>query len=730
MNLKINIRQWLNRVFQEDPGSIILFIHILCFSLQVYWAVNLDHTFKYVLGLFVLLAIVSIIYSLLKWKISLKTVILGILGVLLFPLLYMWVKTEDFAYYISNRNIKLMINFILDIIVFFPFYLQFFKPGKISSKNPALYYISLVAFLFYIFIYQPVLYYFSSPGFTEISLSTLLSSVMMPFSILCIFFAVLYLLIPLSGKMLLTRITVCILFCSLLWSIFLRLKVGLLDVFILQFPERVSGMSVIFYLLDPIIITILWICSGKVVSKYRGAVSVLFIIFIAFHLVNLFIQYQKIDFSEVQKMSYIKGEEPYGSMLPMDAGRNHVFSRDKTNVVYVIADMFNGNYIGRIIEEFPEYKEKLDGFIWYPECLAISGTTVTSYPGIFGGYDNIPIKLNENDKTGTEEIREAARFFFTGIKDSGYSCTVADPYVFLETDTAGAKIVYSRNYNSYWEKKNGIYLGEDTFNMSSVLVMLSIFNCAPYHLKNIIYDNSYWIILRGSVSHYFGRKSAIDSLAYIDLLPEISSVNNSGGSFIYIYNHLPHTPYGINKDGNVISNDFPDDENKRFDTGIAAYHSAKKCLDVLINWFEWMKQQDVYDNTVIMVVSDHGNLSNDNGITYTKEMSKSINNPSIFNYDASRANALLLMKNAHDRGNVKIDTRPISSAEITYMLQESAGISFYKAENLHKRNENQPLVYSMPVDGGSEFQQAKFTTYRHYRVTGSIFAPNSWERME
>lgn len=721
----------IKKIAGEEPNILPFCIHILCFSLQVYWAVNYDTIFKYALFINAFFAFASCVYAVIKWKISWKTILLFILGLLLFPLFYMWLNVEYFYSYISSRNIKLSLVFILNVMLFLPFYKPIPNPAHKTYKTAVPFFIVLVTTFFYVLVYQPLIYYFSSPDFMDTTVSSLLLFTGMLFIGLSIVVILIYLFLPPGGKFFLVRVLVTVFLCSFLWSNLLRLKTGLLDVFVFQFPESISGMPVLLYILDPVIIAVLWYLAKLLLLKVKNVLNIMLVVLTIFHLSNIFIQFHKTDFSKVQNRIQIQGNNYSEIILPEHAKENHTFSSDKTNVVFIIADMFNGNYIGKLIEEYPEYREMLDGFIWFPDTVAVSGKTLTSIPGILAGPDFIPKNLNLNNKTGKEETAEAADFFFSAVQKAGFKSTVVDASEFTVEHIPDAHMDNSMRYVNYWIQKNNIIIERNNSGMSAVLVMLSIFNCVPYHWKNIIYDNSNWLVLRRSLTHYAGRRTTIDNMAYIDLLPEISSVKNGKGAFIYIHNNLTHSPYGINKAGNLVTTDFADEENRSFTSAPAAYYSAKKFVDILINWFEWMKNNDVYDNTSIIIISDHGNPYNDNGIIM-KDIGKwNVEDPLKFSYDVSHANALMMIKGEKSRGVIKIDDRQISSADSTGILQSVTGIPYYSSDVLLRAAKQDAVrYYSMPVDGGSSFLNSISSEYRSYEISGSLFTVDSWRSVK
>lgn len=709
--IKGNEPSFFQNLMKREPAVLIFFANSLVFSLQVFWIVNFDETFKYVIVICGSLCTLSSFIAVYRWHFSKKIVPLIILWFLMIPVLYLIFMERRYNPYISNTNLKLLMAFLFDITAFAPLYIHLSKK-KAQKKSEVnilgSFCIILFSLFFFIIVYQPVSYYLSAPldsGVTPISLLTFIACAFsLPFCVL----AILYGLLRVNSRVILVRLVIFTSLVFIAWSMILKLDVGMLDGFVFQKDYALDGIPLFLFLFDALILSLLWYTSGLIVEKQIRTIAA-FSLCVTFLLaVNIGFKYAGADHSAFAKI------EEAGTGMPESAYQNHRFSKSGKNIVFVIADMFNGNYIGRLTELDPVYKEKLEGFVWYPDTLSISYNTASTFPALFAGSAYLPIRLNNNGKIGTEEIRLAAANFFNAVKNAGYSATVANPIYFLPADTAGATIENIFAYQNYWRVKKGYPVGNNLGGSPSRLLMLSIFNAIPYHLKIIIYDNSSWIIYRKSALFNSMSNKAIRDLAYVDLLPEISSTGSEQNRFFYIHNELTHSNFGIDRDGNPVKGTFPDPEKRSFTNANAAFYSAKKEIDMLVNWFTWMKTNGVYDNTLIVIVSDHGNNCMDNGIKLPPSLDSGFGP-----LDVSRANTLLLVKDFGKKGILKSDFSLMSSADIPTIFTRTAGIV------LPFREEKVRIFSSIAGDWES-FIHTDTEKYRTYEVKGSIFDPDSW----
>ena len=381
----------------------------------------------------------------------------------------------------------------------------------------------------------------------------------------------------------------------------------------------------------------------------------------------------------------------------------HSFSRTGKNILYVCLDMFNSVYIDRIRSELPEFDKKFAGFTWYADTLSVSGWTTTSLPSLYGGGGYTPIKNNENGIS----VDDAGKLALAELKENVEAAGLRFSFV----DDIGQN-GESQYYRYYMDRKS--IPMDKRISKRRLLLMLPIFGASPYVFKQYIYNEGFWLVYGERLYLAFNRENALKSLSYLDLLPELSSADSPRGNFLYFRSELSHAPFGINSDGNVIDGDYPDPENKIFDSPTSAYYSAKKCMTELADYFDWMRENGVYDNTLIVICSDHGNSVGDNDIP--------VSNPgdSSERIRKSRANALFMIKPlGNDDGFVVDRDSSKSNGDIVASIFDGMGLE----HNFQYHTEGGTRYYSFML-GRSE----KRMRYVTYRVNGNIFSPTSWEK--
>jgi hypothetical protein len=126
----------------------------------------------------------------------------------------------------------------------------------------------------------------------------------------------------------------------------------------------------------------------------------------------------------------------------------------------------------------------------------------------------------------------------------------------------------------------------------ALLAYNALFFSAPLALKTKIYNEGQWL---------FGQKKSEGRVSstslkhqFLRVLPYISTNQSDQGNFVLIYSMISHFPWSIVNDNGSMKHD------------VSPYENNKWIMETMAAWIRWMKKNDVYDNTKIIIVSDHG----------------------------------------------------------------------------------------------------------------------------
>ena len=326
-------------------------------------------------------------------------------------------------------------------------------------------------------------------------------------------------------------------------------------------------------------------------------------------------------------------------------------------MVFVV-DTFETDHFARAIEEFPEIKEDLKNFIYYPDTTGISTYTYLSMATLMSG-EIFP--LGEGYFGGLRTTFEETDFFGK-MHDKGFEVNYYTDLRFFETEYS--KMI--ENLDS--TESSSTY--EVTKSVSEQLYKLSMFKYMPHHLKKEFFIDT------GSFNETEGKAEypvyILDDLKFNDKILNEGFKKDKDKKQYNMY-HLAGLHAPIRFDRNLRPARFNDDVsyNDR------RYENALGQIKILKNFIEELKKDGLYDNTTIVYTSDHGNVN--------------------------RFNTVFAVKPANYHEEFKVSNAPISVTEdlFPFILETADGkgleASLYKIPENSKRER---YVYNFYSNSG------------------------------
>lgn len=391
--------------------------------------------------------------------------------------------------------------------------------------------------------------------------------------------------------------------------------------------------------------------------------------------------------------------------LPDYNDRLFGFSQTGENIVVVMLDAFTGTHMPRILESNPELKADLDGFVWYPDTLAAGLSTNTGAAATFCGEDCTPLAINAQ---GSDSVAEKMnRNYAKLVNHLGDDWDVAlHDRTWLEQmrlarytdkDVLGLRYL-SDAYTDRYIEKNNIDIGRG--NTDSFLLAVSVYSSVPWSGKNLVYRNGRWF------ESFLGNKNevlvlrALKDWALFDQLPEISNNQARKNTFKFIDTELTHFPWFM--DPGVCRVTATPKREMSADGVPMAHVATEVCaLKALAKWFDWMRDAKVWDNTTVVLVSDHSPGDD-------PAFSKTLRDGGITRHVPDRANALLLVKKAGAKGELKTDETPMSAAKVA---SRWTGVE-----------PKEPRVHVMGRSQGD-----RYLIDQVWQVQGSMFEAKNWK---
>ena len=312
-------------------------------------------------------------------------------------------------------------------------------------------------------------------------------------------------------------------------------------------------------------------------------------------------------------------------------------SREHENVVVIMLDRAQGMLVPYLFEEKPHLKKQFSGFTYYANTVSFGNSTKLGAPAALGGYEYTPVEMNRrNDKTLCEKHNEALLLMPVLFLENNYNVSVWDP-----TYPGYQKIPDLSVYSNYPEIN--IALAEGAFtddiqkqysieNNYRNFFCFSIMKSMPLCTQWTIYYNGlynqmpsdiYLTQARESASRSAGiSKEFMEKFDVLRNLPSLTKIVDDTGTFLHITNNVTHHPTLLQMpdytpSAYIDNTEYDTAHSDRFTLNgqsldapntqqMAHYHINMATMLQLGNWFDYLREQGVYDNTRIILVSDHG----------------------------------------------------------------------------------------------------------------------------
>ena len=320
-------------------------------------------------------------------------------------------------------------------------------------------------------------------------------------------------------------------------------------------------------------------------------------------------------------------------------------STEGENVVVIMLDRAMGEYIPYIFAEKPELEEKFAGFTYYKNTISFAAKTNMAAPALLGGYEYTPVEMNKRDTESlVSKHNEALKVMPVLFAENGYEVTVCDPpyanYSWIpdltiyddypEIDTYISKGVFGDTE----QKQTAIDSNHRNF------FCFGIMKSMPTLVQSFIYDNGTYNRLGSSsvIVEYAGQErvdlshaTGLDSIfmntynVLINMSQMTKISTDDKNTFLFLANDTTHDPMLL-QTPDYVPSDIVD--NEEYDAAHADrftidgneltvetqyqmihYHANMAALLRLADWFDYLREEGVYDNTKIILVADHGSMN-------------------------------------------------------------------------------------------------------------------------
>ena len=495
----------------------------------------------------------------------------------------------------------------------------------------------------------------------------------------------------------------------------------------LKFIGGIETQSKLFMLVNilinfVIIGLVIFLLSKKTNTLFINFVLITFLSFTALGIINSTkIKNEYNDYQKTHSKSLDSAENNLTKQLHL--------SKTEKNVIFIMLDRAESAYFPHIVENFPELNERLSGFTFYPNTVSCNGHTLMGSPGLYGGYEYTPYEMNKRSEETLKNKHNEALMVLPKIfsEQADYNVCIAD------LSWANYSYVADMNFTKKTDNINpitlkGRYTGDfkkqiDIPKKASLvlsanrnLLWVSLFRSSLAVLRPAIYYKGSWWGEEGAVD----MDSFIDTYSALHYMADITDFNTTKGSLNILTNDSTHSdeeiPYlAITK------------EIQHFSKNLPGYDINVACIMKIADFLDYLRKNDAYDNTKIIIVADHG-------IGYGEPANENYDNPRLSNgCMKDHFNPLFLVKDFDSNYNLKTDYSFMTNADSPYIACQGIidnPINPFTGNKITTDKKNEGIYITtddifMPHHSKSAYT---FTVKPDswYKVKNNIFVDSNW----
>ncbi len=309
-----------------------------------------------------------------------------------------------------------------------------------------------------------------------------------------------------------------------------------------------------------------------------------------------------------------------------DAVPHFTLSKEGKNVVVIMLDRAISQFVPYIMEENPELREQFDGFTHYANSLAYGGYTNFAAPALYGGYEYTPVNLNLRDDEYLEDKHnESLKVLPAMFAEEGYEVTLVDPtyagYSWIPDLSVFEDMEGVTAYHADGKFKDEQSRQDTIERRMRNFFFFSLMKTMPVGLQAGIYDSGRYCAV--STSRSAAVSAFMDAYEVMRNMETMTNITDEDvNTYMVLRSNVTHDPMILQEPDfeptvNVDNSNFYPAEGRTITNGedscllsekdqIAHYHANMAGLIQLGRWFDYLRETEVYDNTRIILVSDHG----------------------------------------------------------------------------------------------------------------------------
>ena len=301
-------------------------------------------------------------------------------------------------------------------------------------------------------------------------------------------------------------------------------------------------------------------------------------------------------------------------------------SKTGKNIFIFMLDRSMNFFIDPVFENNALVKKEYTGFTLFKNALAFGGNTNLSTPSLFGGYEYTPDNMNKRDsELLVDKHNEALSVLPKLFSENGWNVSFTDPSwlnyswipdlsVFDKYDMTAKNIdyygIYSRPFLKnlkIFEDKKGLY------GVKRNMLYFSFFRILPSEIRRVFYSSGNYA---NTMLPQYIKMAFIDSYSALQNIKEEVEFVEDKNCINIIVNNITHEP-PKQSDIKILQKEFLIPLADKYclneytaEHFYANYLAHEECA----KFFRFLKENNCYDNSRIIIAGDHGRYSMKTGI--------------------------------------------------------------------------------------------------------------------
>ena len=439
-----------------------------------------------------------------------------------------------------------------------------------------------------------------------------------------------------------------------------------------------------------------------------------------------------------------------------DKDPEFTLSKNGKNVVVLMIDRALGPMIPYLFNENKSLGESFDGFTYYHNTVSFGAYTNFATPALYGGYEYTPERINERSSERlVDKQNEALKVMPVMFANAGYNSTIVNPsyagYKWNSDLTVFDGLERVSAYNTLFRYVPVNYGETYQKTVKRNLFCYSLYKGAPVVLQPFLYDSGTYnetSVTDWSTAPQIQRGSSIANGHNKEFEAEYWAVNSldkmtkvdegDSNNYLFFNTRVAHEEQLLQEPeyapADHVNNTKYDQQNKsRFKVNgklmlmidsvdYQHYQVNMAGLMAVAKWLDYLKANNCYDNTRIIIVSDHGfGLSNFSDLMIS----------GAHQIDAEWFTPLLMVKDFNSRGELSQSEEFMTNADTPYLASEGLienPVNPFTGKKIttEAKNGEQKIFYSgdwgVDKNNGNTFKPGQW-----YSVKDNIWKKANWK---